>query len=416
VLTNWSGNVTFSTDELREPHSVEELQQLVAGAERIRALGTGHSFSRVADGTGELVSVRSLPGDVTFDSDAMTIGVPAGLRYGDIVRAVHERSRALHNLGSLPHISVAGAAATGTHGSGRENQCLATSVVGLEFVRGDGELVSVRAGDADFAGSVVALGALGVVTRLTLATRPAFDLRQYVWCDAPSASVLENFDAVLDAGYSVSLFADPGRPDVIGRIFVKASADAEPPDGTAWGAQAATAPMHPIAGEDARAATPQLGEVRPWFEVLPHFRLSFTPSSGDEQQSEYFVDRRSGAAALEAILRLDLSEALQVMEIRTVRGDDLWLSPATGRDTVTLHFTWHNRDDAVRRACLAVEKALRPFDPRPHWGKVFFLDPDEVRSRYDRLPAFAAVAAQHDPNRKFGNAFLETYVYAQSTS
>jgi xylitol oxidase len=168
--------------------------------------------------------------------------------------------------------------------------------------------------------------------------------------------------------------------------------------------------MHPLAGQDARAATPQLGEVRAWFEILPHFRLSFTPSSGDEQQSEYFLDRRHGAEALEAILRLDLTEALQVMEIRAVRRDEFWLSPATGRDTVTLHFTWHNRDEAVRRACLAVEQALQPFEARPHWGKVFFTDADEVRARYDRLPAFADLAARHDPNRKFGNAFLDAYV------
>jgi xylitol oxidase len=299
---------------------------------------------------------------------------------------------------------------TGTHGSGCGNPCLAASVVGIEFVRADGELVFVREGDPEFAGSVVALGALGVITRLTLATGPAFDMRQQVWCDAPRAAVLEHLDSILACAYSVSLFVDPGRPEVFGRIFVKSVADDEPPDGATWGARAATEPMHPLTGQDARAATPQLGEVRAWFEILPHFRLSFTPSSGDEQQSEYFLDRRHGAEALEAILRLDLTEALQVMEVRAVRRDEFWLSPATGRDTVTLHFTWHNRDEAVRRACLAVEQALQPFEARPHWGKVFFTDADEVRARYDRLPAFADLAARHDPNRKFGNAFLDAYV------
>jgi xylitol oxidase len=410
VVRNWAGNVRFSTTELHEPGSVEELQELVGTARWIRALGTGHSFSRIADSTGELVSVRRLAGAPAFDAEHGTVTVSAGARYGDIVRTVHEHGRALHNLGSLPHISVAGAVSTGTHGSGRGNPCLAASVVGVEFVRADGELVIVRDGEPAFAGSVVALGALGVITRLTLATRPAFDMRQHVWCDAPSATVLEHLDSILACAYSVSLFVDPGRPEVFGRIFVKGLADTEPPDGTAWGARPATEPVHPLAGQDARAATPQLGQVRPWFEILPHFRLSFTPSSGDEQQSEYFVDRRHGAAALEAILRLDLTEALQVMEIRAVGRDDCWLSPATGRDTVTLHFTWRNRDEAVRRACLAVEQALQPYEARPHWGKVFFTDADEVRARYDRLPAFTDLAARHDPNRKFSNSFLDTFV------
>ncbi|MGN6609010.1 MAG: FAD-binding protein [Jatrophihabitans sp.] len=411
MLTNWSGNVTFSTTTLHEPRTVEELQAVVAAQARLRVLGTGHSFSRIADSDAALVSVRGITGPVEFDDDAGTVDVPAGARYGDIVEQLHGHGRALHNLGSLPHISVAGAAATGTHGSGVGTPGLAAAVRGIELVRADGELVHLRAGDDDFAGAVVGLGALGVVTRLTLATQPTFAMRQQVWLDAPTTTVLEQFDTVMSSGYSVSLFIDPGPHDVIGRIFVKSLADAEPVDGAAWGARPATSPEHPLAGEDARAATPQLGEVRPWFEVLPHFRLSFTPSSGDEQQTEYFVDARDGAAALEAVLALDLDDALQVMEIRTIRRDDLWLSMAGGRDSFALHFTWHNRDEAVRRACLAVEEVLRPFAPRPHWGKVFFLDRDEVRSRYDRLPAFAALAARFDPDRTFGNDFLERYVY-----
>jgi alditol oxidase len=406
-MTNWAGNVQFAAIEIHRPRSIEELQGLVASSARIRALGTRHSFSRIADTTGDFVSVDALALGFVFDDDAQTVTVPAGATYGAVAVAVHEHGRALANLASLPHISVAGAVATGTHGSGIANQCLAGSIVGSEFVRTDGELVRAIAGDPDFPGSVVSLGAHGVVTRLTLQTRPAFDMRQRVWQDAPLETVLERFDDIMSSAYSVSLFSDARRPNLIDQIWTKSEADIDAPDGTTWGATPATEPRHPIAGQDARAATAQLAERHPWFEVLPHFRHSFTPSSGDEQQSEYLVARSDGVAAVAAVHQLDLSDALQVMEIRTVASDEMWLSPAFARDSVALHFTWHNNDAAVSQACAAVEAALADFAPRPHWGKVFTLDAAEVGSGYPRLADFQQLRARHDPSGKFGNTFLD---------
>jgi alditol oxidase len=409
-MTNWAGNVRFAATQLLRPGSIEELQDLVASASRIRAVGTRHSFSQIADTTGELVSVEALPIRFAFDDHAETVTVPAGARYGAVAAAVHEHGRALANLASLPHISVAGAVATGTHGSGNNNQCLAGSVVGIEFVRADGEIVQSHVGDADFRGCVVSLGALGVATRLTLQTRPAFDLRQRVWEDAPLDRVLERFDEIMSSAYSVSLFSDPRDRDLISQIWTISDADTDGPDGTAWGAAPAIEPRHPITGQDARAATAQLGERRPWLEVLPHFRADFTPSSGDEQQSEYLIARPHGPAAVAAVHRLDLREALQVMEIRTVASDDMWLSPAFSRDSVALHFTWHNDDAVVSRACAAVETALADFAPRPHWGKVFGLDAATVGAGYPRLGDFEELRARHDPGGKFSNAFLDAFL------
>jgi len=410
-VTNWAGNVTFAAGRVHRPGTVEQLQQLVADSCRVRVLGTGHSFSRVADTTGELVAIDAINLAVEFDDVQQTVTVPGGARFSGIVTALHDRGRALANLGSLPHISVAGAAATGTHGSGDRNRSLSASVVGVELVQADGELVTHTSADDGFAGSVLALGAAGVMTRLTLATRPAFDMRQQVWRDAPLSRVLAHFDDIMSCAYSVSLFSEPGRRDVIDQIWIKSHADAQPPDGAVWGARAATEPAHPITGHDSRAATEQGGRRAPWFEVLPHFRASFTPSSGDEQQSEYLVARRHAGAALGAVHRLDLDDALQVMEVRTVAAEQLWLSPAFGRDSVAIHFTWHNRDAEVRRACAAVERALDAFEPRPHWGKVFTLEPLTIRQSYPRLVDFQQLAARHDPNRKFGNAFLDAFIY-----
>jgi len=406
VLRNWAGNVTYSAARLHEPRTVEELQEIVARSPRLRALGTGHSFNRIAD-SDELVTVRGLP--ATTDIRADRVVAPGGARYTELATALYARGLALHNLGSLPHISLAGACATGTHGSGDHNGSLPTAVTAVEFVRADGELVTVEHTDPDFGGSVLALGALGVVTHMTLAVEPAYDIAQDVWVDAPLRAVLEHYDEITASGYSVSMFSS-GVPDRIDQIWIKRRG-AQPTDGTPWGARPAEHPMHPIARMDVRAATEQGGIAGPWHERLPHFRASFTPSVGDEQQSEYLIPRVHAPAAIAAVHRLDLGELLQVAEFRTIAADELWLSPAHGRATAALHFTWRNDADAIAVAVAALEKALAPFDPRPHWGKVFAMSPDQVQRHYPRLGEFRALMARHDPNRKFGNPFLERYVY-----
>jgi alditol oxidase len=409
-LRNWAGNITFSTSRLHAPRAVEELQHLVAGSDRVRALGTGHSFNRIADTTGDLVTLREVPPQIEVDADAGTVVVPAGARYGEVSAELHRHGLALHNLGSLPHISVAGACATGTHGSGDANRCLAAAAVGVEFVQADGELIRVDRSDPAFRGCVLALGALGIVWRLTLAVQPAFDVRQDVWLDVPLDAVLADLDSVMAAGYSVSLFSDPTTPHLIDRLWIK-SRGADAPDGGRWGGRPAETSQHPITGLDAAAATEQLGVPGAWHDRLPHFRSSFTPSNGEEQQSEYLLAREHGADAIAAVHRLDLRGVLQVAEFRTIAADDLWLSPCHDRATVGLHFTWIDDDAAVHDAVTSLERALAPYDPRPHWGKVFVAEPDSVRAHYPRLDDFRALAQAHDPNRKFGNDFLDRFVY-----
>ena len=410
TITNWAGNITFTPDQVNAPKTVEQLQELVARSRRVRALGTGHSFNRIADTDGVLVTARELRTELEIDAERGMATLPAGARYGEVAAALHERGWALPNLGSLPHISVAGACATGTHGSGNGNRCQAAAVRAVELVRADGELVTLADGEDGFGGAALNLGALGVVTRMTLALEPTYDVAQEVWLDAPLERVLEHYAEIAASAYSVSLFNDPGTPGRMDQIWVKRRNDA-PVDGTRWGATAATEDVHPIAGQDARAATVQRGRPGPWHERLPHFRASFTPSSGDEQQSEFFVDRADGPAAIEAVVALELRDALQVNEFRTIAADDLWLSPFHDRESTALHFTWHDDDGLVQAALERVRAALAPFDPRPHWGKVFAFDRDEVQRHYPRLADFRALAERFDPDRKFGNEFLETYVY-----
>lgn len=408
ALANWAGNITFSTDRLHRPTSVAELQRLVAGSRQLRALGSGHSFNRIADTTGDLVSVRDLAGTVEVvehEDGPPTVLVPGGATYAQVAVALHQRGLALPNTGSLPHISIAGACATGTHGSGDGNRCLAAGAVAVEFVRADGELVRLDRHDPAFGGAVLALGALGVVTRLELATVPDFRVRQDVWLDVPIEQVVERFAEIMGSAYSVSLFDDHATGDAVDRVWLKqvVAPGVAVADGSAWGGTAAELPQHPLTAHDPGATTVQLGEPGPWQDRLPHFRIDATPSDGDEQQSEFLVPREHGAAALLAVRALDLRDVMLINEIRTVAADELWLSPFRGRDSVGVHFTWRNDDAAVQRAVARVEDALAPFDPRPHWGKVFRT---RRTAHLDRLDDFRALVAEHDPSGTFRNPFL----------
>ncbi|MDQ1681114.1 MAG: alditol oxidase [Frankiaceae bacterium] len=406
-MTNWSGTLTYRARRVLRPRSVPELQEIVAASDRIRAIGSAHSFNDVADTDGDLVSVGGLPPEIVIDGAARTVSVAAGMRYGEIAGPLNDAGLALHNLGSLPHISVAGACATGTHGSGVGNGALPTAVVALQYVDASGELVESTREQADFAGSVVALGGLGIATRVTLAVEPAYEIRQTVYDDLPMAVLLDDFDDIMGAAYSVSVFTDWHPHDRFTQVWQKARPD-ESPDAPR-GARAADGPRHPLRGMSARSCTVQGGVPGPWHLRLPHFRLEFTPSSGEEIQTEYFVARSAAVDALRALepIAAEIAGVLQVSEIRSIAADDLWLSMAYGRDSVAIHFTWVKNARAVARVVELVERALEPFAPRPHWGKVFAAGPQALAARYPRYDDFRELLARRDPGRVFANDFLD---------
>ena len=441
---NWARNVVFGARDLRAPSSVTELQEIVRGGDQVRALGSGHSFNRIADTTGVLVSTSSLPPVIEILPGGSTVKVAGGVRYGELAQQLDRAGFALRNLGSLPHVSVAGACATGTHGSGDANQSLAASVIALEMVTADGELARLERGSAEFTGAVAALGGLGIVTMMELEIVPAFEVRQFVYEDIPAPAVVAHFGEIFSSGYSVSIFTDwrgssgsrvwqkqraevpgPAEPEAAGSGSAGSgsaqSGSAGPGSavpGTAgggqpsWlGGQLADGPRHPVAGMAAENATEQLGVPGPWHERLPHFRLAFTPSSGKELQSEYLVPREFGVAAIEALGRIGdrIAPVLQVSEIRTIAADDLWMSMAFERDAVGFHFTWIQDDAAVTPVVSSIEQALAPFAARPHWGKVFGTPPETLRGLYPRWEDFAALLRRYDPAGKFRNAFMDRY-------
>ncbi len=408
---NWAGTHRYAATQIHHPATVAEVQAIVAAAPRIRALGSRHSFTDIAD-SDALVALDRLAPDIVVDRHARTVSCAAAVRYGDLAEALAPAGLALANLASLPHISVAGAVATGTHGSGDRIGNLATAVAGLEIVTSDGALVRAARGDDGFEGLVVGLGALGVVTRVTLDVEPAYEIRQRVFEGLAWDALYEHLDTITALGQSVSVFTRWGA--TVDQVWVKSRVTDAAEDVLAdlFGARPATVDRHPILGIDPVNCTPQLGRPGPWAERLPHFRMGFTPSAGDELQSEYLLPRRHAAAALDAVrgLAAVLEPVLQVSEVRTVAADPLWMSPMHGRDTVGIHFTWTRDADAVRRVLVDVEAALAPFGARPHWGKLFLADAAAIGPLYERLPAFRALCERRDPRGAFRNDWLARHV------
>jgi xylitol oxidase len=413
---NWARNIEFSAAELATPGNLTELQQVVAGADRVRALGSGHSFNRIADTGGVLVATAGVDSIMSFNPVRGVVRVSGGVRYGDLARYLNSVGYAVRNTASLPHISVAGSVATATHGSGDANQNLAAAVRSMELVTASGEIHRLSEGEDDFAGAVAGLGSLGIVATLELEIVPSFQVRQWVYEGLPAEAVTGSFDEIFGSAYSVSVFTDwTGRNN---RIWQKVRASGEVAgapfgDGAAsWlGARLADGPRNPVPGMPADNATEQLGRPGPWHERLPHFRLEFTPSAGAELQSEYLVAREVAVPAVEALFALgdQIAPVLQIAEIRTMAADDLWLSMAYGRDTVAFHFTWVQDDAAVAPVLAAIEAALAPFDARPHWGKVFSTPPDVVRGLYPRYDEFDDLRRRYDPAGKFRNEFMDRY-------
>jgi xylitol oxidase len=409
-VSNWAGNVTFGPGRVERPSSLGQLQGLVAGARHARVLGSGHSFNRLADTDGVLISTAGLARTVELDAARGRVRVSAGLRYGEFVEQIDAAGLALPNLASLPHISVGGAVATGTHGSGVANRGLASAVVAVELVTAGGDLLTVDAADPTFAGTVVALGALGVVATLTLQLVPAFELAQTGYDGVSFEEVTDRLDEVLAAAYSVSVFTD-WRPDGRSQIWAKQLPGAQLP--ALWcGARPAERKQHPLPAGDPAASTEQFGVPGPWYARLPHFRLDFTPSAGEELQSEFFVPRAAARDAVREVARLQphMSPLLQVSELRAIRADDQWLSP-TSRDSIGLHFTWVKDEPAVRAVLERVEAVLAPFDAVTHWGKVFTTPPQSLRAHYPRLTDFQALATHLDPTGTFRNSMTDLYLF-----
>ena len=417
---NWAGNYIYRAGRIHQPEMVEQIQELITRSDKVKALGTRHSFNDIADSPGDLISLEHFDKIVALDREHRTVTVEAGVRYGQLARWLHAEGYALHNLASLPHISVAGACATATHGSGDRYGNLAMAVAAIEMVTGRGDLVvlSREHTPEQLEGAVVGLGGLGVVTKLTLDLSPTFEMRQDVYENLPLAALEDHLDELTSSAYSISLFTD-WRNAVFNQVWLKRQVQDETTLGIEpllFGATLATRHLHPIPALSAENCTEQMGISGPWFERLPHFRMGFTPSSGEELQSEYLLPRRHAFAAFGAIEQLQdhIAPLLQISEVRTIAADNLWMSPCYGQACVAIHFTWKQDWKSVQHVLPMIEEALEPFNARPHWGKLFMRSHRQLQSLYQKMPNFQQLLQRYDPEGKFRNDFLDKYIFGIS--
>ena len=414
-LRNWAGNLEYSTNNIDYPKSVNEVQHLVKGHNKLKVLGTRHCFNTIADSKYNFISLRDMNKVVALDAKTKTVTIEGGMKYGELCPWLNEQGFALHNLASLPHISVAGAITTATHGSGVKNGNLSTAVVGLEIVNADGELIKLSRGDGEkFYSVVVGLGAIGVITKVILNIQPAFMMQQYVYTKLPLSQLRKHFDEIVSAGYSVSLFTD-WQNESINEVWIKSRVGdvTNKSRSEFFGAIPATKNLHPIIELSAENCTEQMGVPGPWYERLPHFKMGFTPSSGKELQAEYFVPRKNAVDAMLAIQKMgkQISPHLFISEIRTIDRDNLWMSPCYKQASVTIHFTWKQEWEAVSKLLPVIERELAPFKPKPHIGKLFATSPAKLGSRYEKLGDFKKIVAEFDPHGKFRNDFLQKNIY-----
>lgn len=414
--TNWAGNYTYSTDRVDLPKTVAEVQQLVKSRRPLKALGARHSFNGIADSTGDQISLKKFD-QMVVDPKSRTVTVGAGVTYGQLAPYLHRQGFALHNMASLPQISVAGACATGTHGSGNKNGNLSTAISAMEMVTADGQVrVFSRERDGDrFLGAVIALGGLGVATSVTLDVQPTYEVRQVVYENLSMDHLEKHLEEIFASGYSVSLFTD-WQNHRVSQVWIKSRVEPGSSSQLApdfFGATIARQKLHPVAGHSAESCTEQRGLPGPWYERLPHFRMGFTPSSGAELQSEFLVPRDRGYEAILAVERLrDLvTPHLFISELRTIDADNLWMSPCYQRPSLAIHFTWKPEWPVVKTLLPMIEEKLAPFNARPHWAKLFTMSPTRLKSLYVRLPDYQALLAQFDPSGKFRNEFLNTNIY-----
>ncbi len=420
-ITNWAGNLTYGTNRLTSPASVGDVRSFIAGHSKFKVLGTKHCFNNIADSKDRFLSLSQLPADIAINAAARTVTVGGAVRYGQLADYLNKQGYALHNLASLPHISVAGSTATATHGSGIHNGNLSSAVAALEFITAAGETVTIsRSTDGDsFFGAVVHLGAIGVVTRVTLDIQPTYQVRQDVYENLALSQLENNFDAIMGAGYSVSLFTDWTNKN-FSEVWIKshlANSVAINLPAQFYGATPATKNLHPIVALSAENCTEQMGVPGPWHERLPHFKMGFTPSSGKELQSEYFVPREHAYEAIAAIEKLHdkITPHLFITEIRTIDADNFWMSPCYKQPSATIHFTWKPEWPAVRKLLPIIEEQLAPFNAKPHWGKLFAVSHARLKKLYgSRLSDFQKLVKYYDPEGKFTNAFLERNIWGQA--
>jgi FAD/FMN-containing dehydrogenase len=399
---NWVGNQTCVARYKSAPSSEEQLCQIVAQADardlNVRVAGSGHSFTPVVGTGGLLLSLADLRGVHAVDMASQQVRVAAGTRIHDLAIELKARGLSLVNQGDIDSQAVAGAFTTGTHGTGSTLGCLATAIRGLRLVQPDGSVLVVDGSDTEMLHAAqVSVGTLGVISELTLQVTRAYKLHEHLWRD-DFETCMERHDELAATHRHFGFFWCP-TPASRHLYCLADTADA-PRTTTKKLADVCEMKVIDI------TASPDQPDLHSPFEKIAYssdiYPIEYIPNF---VELEYAVPLQHGKEAVRAVRELMLTkhtDALFPIEYRFTGGDPAWISPFHQQDSITLSVSGQpglDYWDFLRD----VDAILRRYKARPHWGKMHFLDTDDVTALYPRANDFRALRRKLDPKGRFLN-------------
>uniref|UniRef100_A0A183BXR1 FAD-binding PCMH-type domain-containing protein n=1 Tax=Globodera pallida TaxID=36090 RepID=A0A183BXR1_GLOPA len=410
-LHNWGGNFYFCTQNIQYPRTTAQVQQIVKRAKKLRVIGNRHSFSKIGDSCGTILSTLGMNSIIKIDRATFTVTVQPGITYTDLAPILYTNKLALPNLAALAEISVGGATQTCTHGSGLGHANLATQIRSMQIVLADGTIAQFGPNNAQLGAVACGLGAFGVVTEIELNVVPAYDTISYAFANMPTENLYAHFDEILRLGYKTEMLNTLSNSSVWTLTIVTVVANSKDDEkmkhmSSLFGAVRILEPLTIMQTE--------LNKVQPWYYGLVLLRTGMSGNDGNEIESEFFIPYNHGVPAIKAISTLYplIRPLISNLLIRTIKEDNLWMSMHNGNvPTVAIHFTWVNNLALVNPALAQVEQILAQFGARPHWAKHFTMQPNQFLHTYTRLNDFRKLADELDPKHKFRNEFLDYNVF-----
>ncbi|MER6783927.1 D-arabinono-1,4-lactone oxidase [Streptomyces sp. NPDC000658] len=420
---NWGGNVVARPAREVTPASVDELAEAVRRAAedglKVKAVGTGHSFTSIAATDGVLIRPQLLTGIRKIDRDDMTVTVEAGTPLKRLNLALAREGLSLTNMGDIMEQTVSGATSTGTHGTGRESASIAAQIKGLELVTADGSVLvcSEKENPEVFSAARIGLGALGVVTALTFAVEPLFLLTAREE-PMPFDRVLAEFDELWAENEHFEFYWFPHTGSTNTKRNNRSAGPAKPVSQVAgwiedeflsngvfqvaqWVGRAAPATIPAIARLSSKALSARTYTDIPYKVFTSPRRVRFV-------EMEYAVPREAVTETLRELRTAIDRSGLRIsfpVEVRTAPADDITLSTASGRDSayIAVHMV---RGTAYQGYFTAAERIFTAHEGRPHWGKVHTRDAEYFAGVYPRFEEFTALRDRLDPDRLFQNDYL----------
>jgi len=408
---NWSGSVVATPERLERPKTEADLRAIVAGARRVRVAGTGHSFMPLCETDGVLISLADMDGGLEITPDRSSVWAPAGMPIGELTAVLWAEGLSLANQGDIDKQAIAGALSTATHGTGRTLGALSTFSRAFRMVTADGEVVEcdeTREPEL-FQAQRVSLGALGVMSRVELSVLPAYRLKETLR-RTPLIEILESWDELAARHRHVEFFVFPYADEALVKILDPVEDGDDKPgvdiDSAAMQIICDLASLMPSAAPTLQRLITKA--MSPSTRSAPAYRIFPSERPTKFEEMEYEIPAERGAEALRAAIAEVRGRKLPIIfpfEYRSVAADDMWLSPMSGRDCISISFHQYAKMP-WREAFATIEQVFAAHGGRPHWAKRHTLKSDDVLRLYPDAGRWGEVRKRWDPEAKFLNAHL----------